>query len=64
MNLAAALMENGKARHVFVPMYFFLPFTLSRDDTFDFARPALDSVGRAVLLTSIRMLVPEVAPEK
>lgn len=59
MNIAAAVVEGGKARHVFLPQYLLLPFVLSQDQTMDFARPTLDSVGKKIILTSTRMLAPD-----
>jgi hypothetical protein len=61
MNIAAAQFENGKARHIFMPVYLLVPFALSKDQTMDFSKPVLDSVGRKIILTSVRMLAPEVA---
>jgi hypothetical protein len=36
-----------------------VPLVLSRDETLDFSKPVLDRVGRQLLLTSLRMLVPD-----
>jgi hypothetical protein len=63
MNIAAALMENGKPRHVLLPMYLLLPYTLTTDQPKDFAKMTFDSLGKKVMLTSVRMLVPELVPE-
>ena len=64
MNIGAVVTEDGKARHVFLPQYVLLPFVLSDDQTIDFARPTFDSVGKKILLTSVRMLAPELMAEK
>ena len=64
MNIGAVLMEDGKARHVFLPQYVLLPFVLSNDQTIDFGKPTFDSVGKKILLTSVRMLAPELMAEK
>jgi hypothetical protein len=64
MTVAGALVESGRPRHIFLPEYLLVPFVLSRDDTLDFSKPEFDRVGRAILLTSIRMLVPELAGAK
>jgi hypothetical protein len=63
MNVGAALMEDGKARHVFLPQYILLPFVLSDDQAIDFGHPTFDSVGKKILLTSVRMLAPELMPK-
>jgi hypothetical protein len=63
MNIGAALLEDGKARHVFLPQYVLLPFALSDDQTIDFGHPTFDSVGKKILLTSVRMLAPELMPK-
>lgn len=65
MNIAAALLEKGKARHVFIPQYLLLPFVLSHDETMDFAKPTFDSTGKKIILSSAKMLAPELmAKEK
>jgi hypothetical protein len=61
MNLAGAWMENGRARHVFMPEYLLVPFVLSTERTQDFRKPVLDSVGRKLLLSAVRLLVPDLA---
>jgi hypothetical protein len=63
MNLGGVLLENGKARHIFLPVYLLVPFTLTGEQEMDFSRPTLDSVGKKVVLTSLRMLAPELAPD-
>ena len=60
MNLGAVLVEGGKAKHIFLPVYLLVPFTLSKEQTMDFSKPTLDSVGNKVVLTSIQMLAPEI----
>ena len=64
MNIAAALMENGKARHVFLPMYLLLPYILTTDKPKDFAKMTFDSLGKKVMLTSVKMLVPDLMPKE
>jgi hypothetical protein len=64
MNLAGAWMEDGRARHVFMPEYLLVPFVLSHERRQDFTKPVLDSVGRKLLLTSVRLLVPDIARPK
>ena len=64
MTIAAALMEDGKAKHVFLPQYLMVPFVLSDDQTIDFGRPLFDSTGKKILLTSVRMLAPELMPKE
>lgn len=59
MNVAAALVENGKARHVFLPVYLLVPFVLSKDHTTNFSQPTLDSVGQKIIETSVKMLAAE-----
>ena len=58
MNIGEALLEKGKARHVFMPVYLLVPFTLTHEQTMDFSRPGLDEVGKQIVLTSLRMLAP------
>jgi hypothetical protein len=64
MNIGVALVESGKARHVFLPQYLLLPFVLSHDQAMDFSRPTFDSVGRKIILTATKMLVPELMPKE
>jgi hypothetical protein len=61
MTIAAALMEDGLARHVFLPQYLLLPYALSKDPTMDFSRPRLDSVGKKIVLGALNMLAPALA---
>ena len=62
MNIAAALVDQGGARHVFLPQYLLLPFVLSRDQTMDFSHPTFDSVGRGIILAATEMLAPQLTP--
>ncbi len=59
MSIGAALVEGGKARHIFLPVYLLVPFTLSKEQTMDFSKPTLDGVGTKIVLTSIGMLAPD-----
>lgn len=64
MTAAAALMESGKARHVFLPQYLLWVCVLSQDQTVQFSQPQLDSVGTRLLLEAARLLAPELMPQK
>jgi hypothetical protein len=59
MDVAAALKEKGKARHVFVPQYLLLPYALARGPAMDFSQPVLDGVGKKIVLAAVEMLWPE-----
>ena len=61
MTIAAALSEKGTVRHVFLPQYLLLPYTLTTDPPMDFSKPSLDSVGRKIVLGSVEMLSPELS---
>ena len=62
MIVGAALMEARRARHVFLPQYLLLPYTLTEDPMMDFAEPRLDSVGRGLVLGSLMLLAPSWRP--
>ncbi len=59
MTIAAALTEKGLVRHIFLPQYLLLPYTLTSDPPMDFSKPSLDGVGRKIVLGSVEMLSPE-----
>jgi hypothetical protein len=58
MIIAAALKEKGLVRHIFLPQYLLLPYTLTSDPPMDCSKPSLDSVGRKIILGSVKMLSP------
>ncbi len=55
---------RNKARHVFLPQYLLLPYTLARGATMDFSQPTLDDLGAKIVLKSIEMLTPDLRKRK
>jgi|GEM_PF-569504 len=62
LNIAAALMDDkGKALCVFVPEYLIAPYLLSDETSMaDPSKLELDSVGKKILFSSLRMMVPDI----
>ncbi|MDD3155580.1 MAG: hypothetical protein PHS41_12010 [Victivallaceae bacterium] len=55
--VGAALKENGKYRHIYLPEYVVAPFLLSADTQMpDWGQPTLDSVGAQVVRTCVKLL--------
>jgi len=62
LNIAAALMDDkGKALCVFVPEYLIAPYLLSDETSVaDPSKLELDSVGKKILFSSLRMIAPDI----
>jgi len=59
LNVAGYLCdEEGNPVSVFIPEYLISPFLLVNEDTtdYDFSKPILDSVGKKIILTLIKIL--------
>ena len=59
MHIAAACVEAGEPKHLFMPEYLLLPLMISGDPTIDFSKPVLDSFGAKLIMASLKMLTPD-----